>query len=148
MTRIIVSDTTTLITLEKQQRLSLLYELFEQVIIPEAVYNELLAGMLNDAAVKKANCIVVEKVKSSSRLSNLLILIDQGEAEAIELAMTKQIPLIIDEKKGRKIAQQLGINITGLAGLLILAVKRKRLDSAQAKDILDRAIENGHRLSP
>jgi len=146
VTQVIVSDATTLIVLEKQQRLSLLCKLFQKVIIPETVYKELLAGLQYKTPFATASCIQVEKVTPSSQLDNLSILLDLGEAESIELAITKQLPLIIDEKKGRKVAQRLGITITGLAGLLILAVKKEIFDSSQAQVVLDRAMQDSYRL--
>ena len=63
------------------------------------------------------------------------------------LAVKKQLPLIIDETKGRKIAEGLGLVITGLAGLLILAVERNILNSKQAKNILNMAVQDSYRLS-
>ncbi len=148
MSKIIISDTTTLIVLEKQQRLSLLCQLFEQVIIPDTVYKELLAETQNNRALQEICCIRVEQVESSSQLHTLLGILDKGEAEAIELALTKKLPLIIDEKKGRKVAQRLGLTITGLAGLLILSVKNGLFNSSQAQEILDNAVFSGYRLSP
>jgi predicted nucleic acid-binding protein len=147
MKKIIISDTTTLIVLERQQHLFLLCKLFEQVIIPVAVYEELLVGLKNDNPLKNIECITIEPVVSSSQLNNLLTILDKGEAEAIELAVKKQLPLIIDERKGRKIAQRLGLVITGLAGLLILAVERNILNSKQAKNLLNMAVQDGYRLS-
>ena len=147
MKKIIISDTTTLIVLERQQHLFLLCKLFKQVIIPIAVYEELLVGLQNNNPLKKIKCITIEPVASSSQLNNLLTILDKGEAEAIELAVKKQLPLIIDERKGRKIAQRLGLVITGLAGLLILAVERNVLNSKQAKNLLNMAVQDGYRLS-
>ncbi len=147
MSQLIVSDTTTLIVLEKQQQLALLCELFEQVLIPETVYHEYLAGLQSDQSIKNISCLTIVKVTSSSRLRNLLILLDAGEAEAIELAVSKQLPLIIDEKKGRNIAKRFGLIITGLAGLLVLSVKKGVLKPAQARCILDNAVSHGYRLS-
>ena len=147
MTQIIVSDATTLIVLEKQQRLSLLCSLFDCVLIPKTVYEELLAGLDNIIDVLDTSCMQVKSIQSSERLKYLLILLDNGEAEAIELALQQQCPLIIDEKKGRQIAKQMGLNITGLAGLLILAVKKQVLSSNEAKEILILAVSNGYRLS-
>ena len=148
MKQIIVSDTTTLITLEKLQQLSLLCQLFRKIIIPESVYKELLAGLQTGEQSDLASCIKIEAVKPSKRLDNLLLLLDRGEAEAIELASLKQFPLIIDEKKGRKIAQQAGLTVTGFSGLLALSLRRKVLTSSQAISLLHSAIETGHRLSP
>jgi predicted nucleic acid-binding protein len=137
---VIVSDATTLIVLQKQQSLSLLCLLFQQVIVPETVYQELLAGLAKETVLEKPDCIVVEKLELSIQLKNLLLFLDAGEAEAIELAAVKQLPLIIDEKKGRKVAQSMGLTITGLAGLLILAVRKKTLTAVQAQVILDRTV--------
>ncbi len=147
MIQLIVSDTTTLIILEKQHRLSLLCDLFDQVLIPETVYQELLAGLNNCEDVLDSSCMVIKSAKPSKRFSNLLILLDAGKAEAIELALQQQCPLIIDEKKGRKIAQQMGLKITGLAGLLILAVQKDVLLVDDAKILLEQAIQDGYRLS-
>lgn len=67
--------------------------------------------------------------------------IDDGEAEAIALAIilksqTQFTPIIIlDDRKARRIAQQVGLTITGLVGVLLRA---KRLGIIGAvKPILD-----------
>lgn len=56
--------------------------------------------------------------------------LDLGEASAIALAIEeKDSLLIIDELKGRKFAEQLGLNFTGTLGLLILAKQKGILAS-------------------
>lgn len=147
MSQVIISDTTTLIVLEKQNKLSLLCKLFDEVIVPQAVYEELLIGLESDKTVKAFSCLNIEIVVYSERLQDLLMILDQGEAEAIELAISKNLPLIIDEKKGRKIAQNLGLIVTGLAGILILATKKKILTSNQAQVLLEKSMQSGYRLS-
>jgi len=147
MSQLIVSDTTSLIVLEKQNKLSLLCKLFDEVIIPQAVYDELLIGLDSDKTIKAFSCLKIKTVASSERLHDLLIILDQGEAEAIELAIRENLPLIIDEKKGRKIAQNFGLVVTGLAGILILATHKKVLCATQSKVILETSIQNGYRLS-
>jgi len=42
MTKVIISDTTTLIVLQKQAQLTLLCKIFKQIIIPDAVYSDIL----------------------------------------------------------------------------------------------------------
>lgn len=147
MSQVIISDTTTLIVLEKQNKLSLLCKLFDEVIVPQAVYEELLIGLESDKTVKAFSCLNIEIVVYSERLQDLLMILDQGEAEAIELAISKNLPLIIDEKKGRKIAQNLDLIVTGLAGILILATKKKILTSNQAQVLLEKSMQSGYRLS-
>jgi len=147
MSQLIISDTTSLIVLEKQNQLSLLCKLFDEVIIPKAVHEELIIGLDDDKTIRTLTCLKIKNVVSSDRLQDLLMILDQGEAEAIELAICKKLPLIIDEKKGRKIAKNFGLIVTGLAGIIIVATQKKVLSSTQAKVILKTSIKNGYRLS-
>ncbi len=148
MSVIIVSDTSSLIVLEKLESLDLLGELFERVLIPEVVLSEIQAGSPDIAkTLDQLGCFEQVIVNPSSRLDTLSLLLDAGEANAIELAVSWQLPLIIDERKGRQIAHQMGVKITGFAGLLILAVRQQVMSNKQALDLLDRALAGGMRLS-
>jgi predicted nucleic acid-binding protein len=86
-------------------------------------------------------------IGATDELSILLYLLDQGESEAIVLAKSKNLPLIIDEKKGRKIASNMGIQIIGLLGILYLNIKRAHISKQEAQEFLDRARTNGFRIS-
>ncbi len=149
MKSVIVSDTTSLIVLEKLESLGLLCKLFEQILMPAVVLAELQAGSPNiTALLERLPCFTVVDVPTSKRLTALLLLLDAGEANAIELAISLNFPLIIDERKGRQIAKQFGIRITGFAGLLIQANRSKLVDSHTALVMLDQAVANGLRLAP
>jgi len=148
MSAVIVSDTTSLIVLEKLGELNLLCRLFERVLIPEVVLSEMAAGSPDIAKrLEGSTCFDVEVVNDSSRLDTLSLLLDAGEAHAIELAVSQQLPLIIDERKGRQIAQQMGVKVTGFAGLLILAVRRQVVNHQEALDLLEQAVAGEMRLS-
>ncbi|MBN2443608.1 MAG: DUF3368 domain-containing protein [Spirochaetales bacterium] len=55
---------------------------------------------------------------------------DEGEAEAIALAKEKKAAfLLIDEMKGRLIAEREGITIIGLIGVLLAAKNRGLISS-------------------
>ncbi len=149
MKSVIVSDTTSLIVLEKLASLGLLCKLFEQILIPAVVLAELQAGSPDiTALLERLPCFTVVDVPASKRLTALLLLLDAGEANAIELATSLNLPLIIDERKGREIAKQFGIRITGFAGLLIQANRSKLVDTHTALAMLDQAVANGLRLAP
>lgn len=148
MTAVVVSDTTSLIVLEKLASLGLLCELFAQVLIPAVVLAELQEGSpANTLPLAQLPCFTVVDVPTSKRLAALLLVLDAGEANAIELAANLNLPLIIDERKGRQIARQCGIRITGFAGLLIQAKRSKIMDAATALAILEQALANGLRLA-
>ena len=135
----IVSDSTTLIILGKLDRYDVLENLFEKIYIPNEVINE----------VSKKSDGVYTKIKSHKlfekrAISDLLLLgfldgiLDLGESEAIVLAKELNMILLIDEKKGRKIAKNMGLEIIGLLGILILNVKKNMISKEEAIEILEK----------
>jgi len=145
---IIVSDTTSLIALEQLEALHLLCKLFSKVLVPTGVMEELAFGSPDIyEKFKQFDCLKITEVEQTSRLASLLSILDEGEAYSIELAICLKLPLIIDERKGRQVANQLGVKVTGFAGLLIQATRNKILTIEDSLELLDQAIENGLRLS-
>jgi len=146
--KVIVSDTTSLIALEGLQSIELLCAVFESILIPQAVLNELSAGSPDIIkTINAVGCIEIIRLEPSEQLASLQLVLDPGEAEAITLALERQLPILIDERKGRNIALQKQLIVTGFAGLLMLAVKTKKLSSDRAQSMLDQAITNGFRIS-
>ena len=89
----------------------------------------------------------VQKVTDSELLDTLKSVLDLGESEAIALALEEKMPLIIDEKKGRKIALREGLKIIGLLGIVYLNIKKEHISEAEAKLFLEDAVANGYRIS-
>lgn len=144
----VVSDTTALIVLAAQQRLDILAGCFDQVLLPETVYREWLAGDPGVAGIVQQRLwLKVVSVDEVPLLVELRTLLDAGEAEALALARQRHLPLIVDEKKGRRVAMMMGIPVLGLVGVLLFAVRREVLDAESAKQILVNAKERGFRLS-
>jgi predicted nucleic acid-binding protein len=139
----IVSDSTTLIILFDLNRLELLSNLFPKIIIPSAVYDEI--------SIKKSiilpDFISVDKPKESEILKSLKLLLDLGESEAIALALELDSRLIIDEKKGRKMAERQGLKIIGLLGIVYLNIKKGFISKEEAEDFLKEAMHHGYRIS-
>ncbi len=75
--------------------------------------------------LKSEKWIVAEKISNQVLLDELSTRVDLGEAEAMVLAIELQADLLlIDEQAGRKVAEELGLTITGVLGILLVQDKK------------------------
>lgn len=119
----VVSNTTPIISLLKLNRLEILKNLYNEVIIPNAVYLEIENGKHKEyyQDLSKLSWIRIQKIQDKLSLKYFLDL-DAGEAEAIILATEIGADLIIiDEKIGRFHAKHAELNVTGTIGILMKA---------------------------
>ena len=122
---IVVSDTTPLISLLKIDRIDLLERLFGQVLIPQAVFDELTADerfQLEADQIRRRRFIIIKAVQNPESASILKRAtgLDQGESEAIVLTdELKADLLLMDEAKGRTVSFQMGFKIMGTIGVLM-----------------------------
>lgn len=123
---IVVSDTTPLISMMKAGKLEIIHKLFGMIRIPGAVFDELVCNNRypeESLAIKACPFIESEQVLDTKAVEQLRNAgLDLGESEAIVLSgMLKSNILLMDELKGRKIAQQMGIPVMGTIGILMAA---------------------------
>ena len=138
--KLIISDSTTIITLLNINRLDVLKNIFSLVYIPKKVYDEIV---IEEKITLNKNFFVVKEINDKNLYTLLTKSLDKGESEAITLAKEMNLSLIIDEKKGRKIATNLGINIFGFIGLLVLNYKKEMLTKDDTLDIFYKAKKQG-----
>jgi predicted nucleic acid-binding protein len=141
---IVVSDSTTIIVLLKIDRVDLLSNLFASVYLPTAVYEEIGATAHPELLEPP---FVVRSIRDTALLRLLTRSLDTGESEAIVLAQEMDATLVIDEKKGRKIATGMGINIVGLLGVIYMNVTDGFLSAQEAKEVVETAQQAGMYLS-
>ena len=127
----IISDASPLIVLLKTNKLSILKELFEKIIVPEAVHKEITAKEHEKTIFNKIEWIETRSIRNTDLTTLLEKLIDRGEAEAIVLAKEQKATLLIDDAKARKYAKLLNINIIGTLGLLKIAKNRGLIPSVK-----------------
>ncbi len=135
----IVSDTTALIILGKLDRFDLFENIFQKVYIPKSVFNEL--SQKDDGIqkmVEKNRLFCIKDITDIETFKLLDGMLDYGESEAIVLAKELQMILLIDEKKGRLIAKNMGLKIIGLLGLILLNVKKEYTSKEDAIKIIDK----------
>ena len=147
---IVISDSTTLISLINIERFELLFKFSDTIIVTPSVYSEVTvqksAKRVLDEYISLSK-VVVSDVKNSQKVKELLIRLDIGESESIVLAEEKNLPLIIDEKKGKKIALSFGIEAIGLIGILLVYKKRSYLSNAEIVEIVEELREVSFRVS-
>jgi predicted nucleic acid-binding protein len=148
MNKTIVSDTSSLIIFARLNRIDLLANQFERVIIPARVEQEILEKEDDVATFIAENSLFeVRRCHDEDLIDMLDGILDYGEVEALALARELDYVLLIDEKKGRKIALGLKIRIISFLGVLLLNYKQKKLTRNEAEDIISEAKLFKFRLS-
>jgi len=110
----VIADASCFILPDKIDSLFLLQKLFKTVSTSTEVAREFGKSL--------PEWVEIKTVKDKNFQSALFLQVDAGEASAIALAAENQPSLlIIDDLKGRKLAQKLNLNITGTLGLLLVA---------------------------
>ncbi len=122
---IVVSDTSPITNLLKIGEIKLLNELFGRIIIPVHVEKELNRIPFQKEFLKMSEWIEVASISNNDLFNRLITEVHSGEAAAMVLAIELRADyLLIDEQKGRAVAESLGIPVTGLIGIFILAKKK------------------------
>lgn len=146
---IVVANAGPLIALAQIGQLHILPALYGQIHIPSAVRKEVLAdGRERPGAVEigAAPWIRIDHVRDRTAVQLLLDRLDAGESAAIVLALELKADLLLmDEARGRRIAEARGLSKTGTVGILIAAKQHGLLPAVTS--LLDSLLAAGFRLS-
>lgn len=132
MIKTIIADSSPLIVLLKSDLENILPELFDEIIIPETVWQEILSGENDDPAKQKLPFLAWAKRVSAKSLSEKIknYNLGKGETEALSLALEiDESGVILDDATARKCARDLKVPFIGTGGILISA-KQKNLISS------------------
>lgn len=120
-----VSNSSPLILLAAIEQLDLLHRLYDEVLVPPAVWREVAeAGQGRAGAAEIARLGWIRRRElQRGRVPPALARLDRGEAEAIALAVTlpRDTPIVLDDRRARRVAAELGLSVTGTGGVLVLA---------------------------
>ncbi|HWW88102.1 MAG TPA: DUF3368 domain-containing protein [Vicinamibacterales bacterium] len=144
---IVVSDTSPLNYLVLIDFQQILPQLFERILIPQAVRQELESPATPDA-IRRFLATEPEWLETRlvSEIDPPLRQLDLGEREAIALALsTSASRLLVDEKRGRDAARANGLSVAGTLAVLDLGARRGLLDLSVA---LERLEKTTFRVSP
>lgn len=140
----IVADSGPLIALAIIEQLELLPQLYLQVYLPPAVWEEVTvqgAGLPGAQAVSQAKWLTIQ-APEPEMIEPLTILVDRGEAEAVALA--RSIPdsiVLLDDAQARRVAERLGVRRIGTLGILRRAKKAGLI--AEVKTYIEQLRANG-----
>ncbi|MBS1611225.1 MAG: DUF3368 domain-containing protein [Bacteroidetes bacterium] len=114
MPRVIISDTSCLIVLSNIGELELLHKVYGNIVTTKEVADEF--------GLAFPSWIQIQSPTDSIRQTILELQVDKGEASAISLALEiSDCTIILDDNKARRLAQQLGLHITGTIGVIVKA---------------------------
>ena len=149
MPRVIVNSTP-LIVLSNINYLHLLKDLYKDIYIPQAVYDEVTAK--NDSACQQIknnlNWIHICKIQDQSQKRMYQAKLHDGEVEVMILAQENQNKdlVIIDDNSAKKTAKYLGLTVTGSLGVILKAKKQGLIHSVIT--LMNQLIQNGFYITP
>ena len=121
----VVVNASPLIALFRSGQAELLGQLWPEVMIPEAVWMEVLAG--EDAAARGLPVAPWAKQVTVTAVAPTIAAWDLGPGESEVLTFALEHPgyrVIVDDAEARRCARTFGISILGTGGTLILAKRR------------------------
>lgn len=145
----IVADSGPLIALARLSLLQLLPDHFGTVFVPDAVfvectrYGDRPGGRAIVAAGETGLFTRVVVPDAEQFAANYLL--DAGESAALLLAQSRSVPVLVDERKARRVAFRLGIPVVGTVGVLVAARITGRI--GPLKPIFAMLDQFGYRLS-
>jgi predicted nucleic acid-binding protein len=132
LTKTIITDSSPLIILLKSDLEDILPALFDEILVPESVWQEISSGSKTDAAKQKLPLIFWLK-RTAATVSNKKIEnynLGKGETEALSLALERpEAGVILDDFAARKCARDLKIPFIGTGGLLVSAKQKGLIPS-------------------
>ncbi len=129
---IIVSDTSPLRALNHLGLVDLLEKFFGEVLIPQAVADELLQAnqWCPSLDVHQWPFLRIVLPSRPPILHAELLSLDQGEREAIQIAEEVGADLLpMDEAAGRRAAERLGLKVAGTLSVLLRGKQRGVIDT-------------------
>ena len=128
MYKVVVADSSCLIALSKIGQLQILEQLFGHILIPSAVFHEVVtrgAGRPGAGEVANAEWIETCEVQDQLAVNALKLALGAGEAEAIILASERRADfLILDDWQARQMALGLSLSVIGTVAVLTKAVDK------------------------
>lgn len=128
--RKVIVNSTPIIGLADIGQLDLLRQVYDQITIPQAVYDEIITPSIKGQVDENSDWIIVEQIRDTSQKRMYRAKLHAGEVEVMILAQEKNSELVIlDDNAAKKTAKYLGLNVTGTLGVLLRAKKEGLIEA-------------------
>jgi len=149
-----VLDSSVIIALSHLGYLNYLSRVFDEVLVPEAVYEEICVkgrGLTGDRELRvslKKNLIKVRRVENRVLVNALLDPLSLGEAESLALTVEAEADcVVVDDKLARNRAEAMGLNVIGTLRILRLFFDAGLISKSEVLAALESLREFGFRIS-
>jgi len=142
---VLVVDATVLINFARVERLELLDQLETEIWCPQEIWEQTVVKTWSDYDVEsemrtlyRDGTMKVKEVNNPEQLqlmATFLKRMDEGEADALALAVTNELPVVTDDRACRNVADEYDLNYTGTIGLLFSLVKKNAIALEQGAQI-------------
>jgi predicted nucleic acid-binding protein len=129
----VVVNASPLITLFRAGLHPLLPQLFEELLVPEAVWHEVVGRTYDDPATRGLpQSPWALKTPAMSHPAVAVWSLGAGETSVLSLALTQPAYwAVVDDRAARRCARVLGIRTLGTAGIIVLAQRRGLIGSVE-----------------
>ncbi len=146
---IAVADASFVIGISLCEQWDILKALVETLIIADKVWEEVVErgeGKPGEKELRQATFVKRQTVSNTSAVTMLMATLDKGEAETLVLATELSVTnVFVDDLRGRKVAQSLGLQTVGVAGFLLFGKKKSKIKAV--RPLLLQLQQKGFRLS-
>lgn len=150
MAELVIADASPLIALARVNGLAWLPELFGLVLVPQTVADEVLIGTFpaTEASIQQAISAGWLQLVDNPAPEPALPDLDEGEAACLRLALSfgSEALVLMDERAGRSVARELGIEVAGTAAVIGMAKKKGLIPSA--RPVFEQLHASDFRIAP
>ena len=143
MVKVVIINSSPIITLSKIGKLELLHKLFGDVMITEQVYHEVMSKPTYPEAIAIKKAVEGDKWLKVQKAQEINKTLGLGESSSLGLASKLKQILIIDDRKAVFVASTIGVECHGTLYVILLALKKGIIKNKQeAVEIVNQLIGN------
>lgn len=139
----VLVDNTVLSNFAKVNRLDLLKKAFEKLYVTEQVLEEFKKGVKRGILPSISLDFEVLKLREEETELYNSLRVKLGKGEASCLAIAKNMKFLTDDSDARKVANILGVPVSGIIGVLVHCIRKNIISKEEGNQILREMIAKG-----